>query len=114
MRFGRRQRDSLFDGCRVDVVSEAADGVVDLVIVQDRPWTGSEAQLASLQAKVQAYVSFALDGGLARQYPEVSGRPWRILVHCQTGLPDPNTQSLLDVLTTRLPEYGGSLLVRRS
>lgn len=114
MRFGRRQQDALFDAGKVDLVSEAADGVIDLVIVQDRAWTGSEAQLASLQAKVQAYVSFALDGGLAQQFPEAAGRPWRIFVHCQTGLPDPNTQSLFDLLGTRLPDYGGSLLVRGS
>lgn len=114
MRFGKRQQDSLFDAGKVDLVSESAEGVIDLVIVQDQPWTGSEGQVASLQSKVQTYVSFALDGGLAEQFPEAAGRPWRILLHCQTGAPDAQTQSVLDVLATRLPEYGGSLLIRTS
>lgn len=114
MRFGKRQQDSWFDASKVDLVSQSADGIIDLVIVQDQPWTGSEGQLASLQEKVQTYVSFALDGGPVERVPEAAGRPWRILLHCQTGAPDAHTQWVLDVLATRLPEYGGSLLVRAS
>src|SRR3954452_7545798 len=112
MGFGKRQEESLFDAAKVDLVAESADGTIDLVMVQDQPWTGSDAQVSSLQGKVQTYVSFALDGGLAQQFPEAAGRPWRIVLDCQTGSPDARTQSVLDVLATRLPEYGGSLLVR--
>lgn len=112
MRFGKRQQDSLFDAGSVDLVAESADGIVELVIVQDQQWTGSDAQLASLQEKVQTYVSFAIDGGLAQQFPEVAGRPWRIVVNCLSGEPDERTNGSLEVLASRLPEYGGSLLVR--
>lgn len=114
MRFRRGQEESLFDAERVDLVAESADGVVELVIVQDRSWTGSEAQVSSLMSKVQAYVSFALDGELAEQFPEVAGRPWRVVVHCHAGAPDSRTQAVLDVLAGHLPQYGGSLLVRAS
>jgi hypothetical protein len=114
MRFGKRQDESLFDPAKVDLVAESADGIIELVIVQDRPWTGSDAQVSSLQDKVQTYVSFALDGGLVQQFPEAAGRPWRLFLHCQTGAPDPRTQAVLDGLAARLPEYGGSLLVRET
>ena len=114
MRFGKRQEEPLLDTTKVDLVVESADGIIELVVVQDLRWTGSDAQVSSLQGKVQTYVSFALDGGLAQQFPGAAGRPWRIVIHCQTGAPDARTQSLLDVLASRLPEYGGSLLIRAS
>lgn len=80
----------------------------------DKPWTGSDAQLESLQAKVQTYVAFALDGELAERFPEAIGKPWRIVVNCLAGEPDSRTAQVLDVLGTRLPDHGGSLLVRSS
>jgi len=112
MPFGRRRQDSLFDPTKVDLVAESADGVVELVILADAPWTGSDAQLRSLQEKVQSYVSYALDGGLRASYPEVAGQPWRILIHSQVGEPDQRTEQVLAGLAERLPNYGGSLLVR--
>ncbi|WP_028653463.1 DUF6572 domain-containing protein [Nocardioides halotolerans] len=112
MPFGRRRQETLFDPTKVDLVAEASDGAVELVIVADSPWTGSDAQLSSLQEKVQSYVSYALDGGLSTSHPEVAGRPWRILVHSQVGEPDERTQQVLAGVADRLPTYGGSLTVR--
>jgi hypothetical protein len=112
MRFRKRQQDSLFDPGKVDLVAESADGVMEIMVVQDQQWTGSDAQLTSLQDKVQTYVSFALDGGLVQQFPEADGRPWRIVINCLTGDPDERTKASLDVLASRLHDYGGSLLVR--
>ena len=87
MRTGKRKAESLFDAGRVDLVAESSDGIIDLIVVQAQPWTGSGAQLASLQDKVQTYVSYALDGGLAQQFPEAAGRPWRIVLNCLSGEP---------------------------
>ncbi|MEQ4209771.1 DUF6572 domain-containing protein [Actinopolymorpha sp. B9G3] len=112
MRFGRKHSEALFDPGKVDLVAETADGVVELVIVADAPWTGSDAQLSSLQDKVQTYVSFALDGQMERSFPEAAGRPWRIVVSAQAGDPDHRTNSVLQTLADRLPQYGGSLLIR--
>lgn len=57
MRFRRRETGRDFDPSAVDLVAEAADGVVELVIVRDAPWTGAESELATFQQKVQTYVS---------------------------------------------------------
>jgi hypothetical protein len=100
---------ALFDAAKVDVVTLSADGRVELYIVQDRAWTGSDAQLNSLQVKVHNYVGYALDGQLARDYPETLGKPWEIVVHCQTGAPDQRTQYVLTELAKRLRPYGGCL-----
>jgi hypothetical protein len=43
----------------------------------------------SLQDKLHAYVSYALDGQMVQMYPELSSRPWRIVIRCLTGPPDP-------------------------
>lgn len=112
MPFRRRRQEVLFDPSKVDLVSEAADGTVELVIVVDSPWTGSDAQLTSLQEKVHSYVSFAVDGGLAESYPEVADRPWRILIQSLCGKPDERTGCVLAGLAERLPSYGGALAVR--
>ncbi|MDQ0372847.1 DUF6572 domain-containing protein [Cellulomonas humilata] len=112
MRFGRRQPEALFDPAQIDVVAESSDGVIELVVVQANRWTGSDAQLESLQAKVQTYVSFALDGELLQRFPDAAGKPWRIVVNSLDGDPDSRTRQVLEVVATRLPDHGGSLLLR--
>lgn len=111
--FSSKRSEVLFDASKVDVVALSPDGgTVELVVVADAPWTGSDAQLQSLQAKVQTYVGFALDGGLAEQHPEAARLPWRIVVHSQSGPPDARTDAVLEALTERLPSHGGALAVR--
>lgn len=73
---------------------------------------GTAAVFESFQGKVQTYVSFALDGQLATQFPEAEGRPWRIVVACESGPPDPKAQHVLDALGESLPQHGGSPIVR--
>lgn len=110
MRLGKRkQEDQLFDPSKVDLVSIAADGTVELGLVQANAWTGSEAQVNSFQEKIQTYVSYAVDGGMVEAYPQTQGLPWRIVVHSQAGDPDPNTQHVIGALATRLSAYGGAI-----
>jgi hypothetical protein len=105
--------ESLFDADKVDLVAlpEAGD-VVELFVVQDAPWTGSDAQLGSLRAKVQAYVAYALDGQLTAAYPETQGLPWRIVVHSQTDAPDERTAGAITTLAGRVRQHGGELVTR--
>jgi hypothetical protein len=83
---------------------------VDLHIVQDQAWTGSDEQITSLQHKINNYVSFALDGALTEKYPETEGKPWRIVIASQAGEPDPRTMVVLDQRAPALREYGGDLV----
>lgn len=114
MRFRRRETGRDFDPSEVDLVAEAADGVVELVIVRDAPWTGAESELATFQQKVQTYVSFALDGQMGKQFPDAVGKPWAIVVASTetAGHPDERTRRVLDALTERLPAHGGQLRLR--
>jgi len=104
--------DGLFDPAKVDVVGVSADGTVELFIVQDRPWTGTDAQLGSLQQKIHNYVSYALDGAMVSSYPEVAGTSWRIVIHSHVGEPDNRTTIMLEALREPRLGYGASLVVR--
>ena len=103
--------ETLFAVDKVDLVA-LVDGIVELHIVVDITWTGSDDQLMSLQHKVNTYVAYVLDGQLSAQYPQVAGRPWRIVVACRTGRPDPRSAEMLRSLADPLDRYGGELEVR--
>jgi len=50
-----------------------ADKLV-LAMYEDRSWSGEEIQLFQLQEKLNAYLSFVLDGELSEAYPELAGK----------------------------------------
>ena len=53
------------------VHDERANRVV-LAMYETRPWNGGERQLFQLQEKLNAYVSFVLDGEMAEAYPQLA------------------------------------------
>jgi hypothetical protein len=62
------------------MLQDAKSGEVWLVMVERRPWTGGEEQLFQLQEKLNAYVSFALDGEMAETEPALAGKPLRLIL----------------------------------
>jgi hypothetical protein len=50
-----------------------ADKVV-LAMYEVRPWNGAEWQLFQLQEKLNAYVSFVLDGELQESFPDLASK----------------------------------------
>ena len=110
---GETASDVLFDPTTVDIVSSAPDGTsTELHIVADAPWTGSDAQIRSLQDKIHAYVQFAVDGQMAQLYPELATMPWRIVIRCLSGRPDVRTAEVLARTIEPVRRYGGDLEVR--
>ena len=124
--FNRRKSDSESNGAapssagidafaveKIDLVGLSPDGsTVTLYIVQDGTWTDSDTELETLQAKINNYATYAVDGQMTRMNPELVGLPWRIEVVCQNGAPGSRAQAALDHAAQLLPEYGGSLEVR--
>lgn len=55
------------------------------------PLSATEVELRALLDKIHNYVAFALDGQLTRLHPDTAGRPWRIEIESQAGLPDAET-----------------------
>lgn len=104
--------DTLFDPTTIDLVSLTPDGKgVELRIINDRGWSGSDNQINSLQSKVQTYVSFALDGQLAATYPKTAQLSWSIVIACREGFPDPRTNFVINQMAGAVGQHGGSLRV---
>lgn len=109
---GPASSGAVFEPGKVDLVSVTPDGgLVRLHIVSDWPWTGSDEQLNSLQAKIHNYVGFALDGHLTSSFPEAAGLPWQIVIDCQSGAPDQRTAEVLRQLAEAIRNYEGDLIV---
>ncbi len=49
-----------------------------LAMYETRPWQGEDRQLLQLQEKLNAYLSFVLDGELADAFPQLVGKPLEI------------------------------------
>ena len=45
-----------------------------LAMYEARPWLGEETQLFQLQEKLNAYLSFVLDGEMKDTYPDLAGK----------------------------------------
>ncbi len=79
----------------IDLLAEnSATGRVELVMFEPRPWDGGEEQLFQLQEKLNAYMSFALDGEMADAYPALVGRPLSLVLRC-IDLPSPEAVDFL-------------------
>lgn len=95
----------------VDLVTrDPRSGEVALIMVEDRPWDGSEARMAEVQAKANAYLAFALDGQLPRAFPEARGQPLRVQLDCVTE-PDPATAEFLAALGAAVEGEGVRFVV---
>lgn len=53
-----------------------------LTMIEPRPWDDSGVQLFELQEKINAYLSFALDGEMAEAYPALAGKRLRLRLDC--------------------------------
>ncbi len=95
-------------------LDEKTDEVL-LVMHEDRPWEGSELRLHELQEKLNAYVSFLLDGEMIAAHPELTGKKARIELHC-AGMPDAQSVTLLELVHEQLAlqEIGMEVVVAES
>ena len=64
-------------------------------------WDGSDEQLFSLQERFNAYVSFLLDGEMAKAHPELAGKPTRIELRC-AHMPEARALDLLGLIHDQL------------
>jgi hypothetical protein len=79
----------------IDVIAhDPKTGEVVLVMNEPNEWDGSDDQLLSLQERLNAYVSFLLDGEMAEAHPELVGKPARIELRC-AHVPDNRALELL-------------------
>ena len=96
----------------IDIVAhDAPTGTVALIMLEPRAWDGSELRLFQLQEKINAYLSFALDGEMAEAYPALVSLPLRLQLDCATP-PDAMTVSFLSHVREQIAFQGIDLQVR--
>jgi hypothetical protein len=86
-------------------------GQVALIMLEPRPWDGSELRLFQLQEKINAYLSFALDGEMAAEYPALANLPLRLQLDCAEP-PDSMVQHFLGIVREQIAFQGIDLTVR--
>jgi hypothetical protein len=96
----------------IDIVAgDGKTGEAVLIMLEPRPWDGSERRLFQLQEKINAYLSFALDGEMAEAYPELLSKPLRLQIDC-VGMPDATVVEFLSVVREQVGFQGINLEVR--
>lgn len=65
-----------------------------MVLVEKRPWIEQSPQLFQLQEKLNAYLSFILDGEMLETYPQFSGKQVRVRLECASP-PGPQETAFL-------------------
>jgi len=73
---------------------DSREGKLVMAMYENRPWEGGEHQLFQLQEKLNAYLSFALDGEMEEAFPQLAGLPLAIQLRT-TSEPDPAAWDLI-------------------
>ena len=97
----------------IDLVTHdpKSDRIV-LIMVENRPLDGSEQRLVELQDKINSYLSFALDGELAKRYPDCRDKRVRIQIDCDKE-PDAETTKFFDRMRRALSGHDVELLINQ-
>jgi hypothetical protein len=96
----------------IDIVAhDSLTDEVALIMLEPRAWDGSELRLFQLQEKINAYLSFALDGEFAEAYPALAGKPRRLQLDCATA-PDSSVLQFLGIVRDQIAFQGIRLEVR--
>jgi hypothetical protein len=82
-----------------------------LIMLEPRPWEETEARLFQLQEKINAYLSFALDGELAESYPQLASKKLRLQIDCAT-MPEGAVLQFLSHVREQIAFQGVDLEVR--
>jgi len=67
----------------VDLITLDKDSdTVVLVMIERRPWDATREQFKQIEEKLNRYMGYVLDGFLAEQYPQYTGKPVDIRLDC--------------------------------
>lgn len=96
----------------IDAIAEdARTGEIVLLMREPRNWEHGDRQLFQLQEKLNAYLSFALDGEMAAEHPEWVGRPLRLQLDCVAPPSEP-AELMLSAVRGQISFQGIKLHVR--
>lgn len=80
----------------VDLIGFDAEAEeVVLTLIEERRWGASEEQLPQLQAKLNSYLDYVIDGFMVDDYPDYGDKPVRFELDCVAS-PGDREQGLLN------------------
>jgi hypothetical protein len=92
------------------LAEDKVTGEIVLMMFEPRPWNLGDQQIMQLQEKLNAYLSFALDGELADQLPQFANRPVRVQLNCSEP-PPPDVVSFLAKVREQISFQGINFMV---
>jgi len=92
------------------VFDEKSD-TVTLLMTEPRAWADSDEQGFQLQEKLNAYLSFALDGEMAEAYPQFTSKRLRVQLDC-LAMPDERIVGFLAAVREQIAWQNIDLEVR--
>jgi hypothetical protein len=96
---------------QLDLVTfDSAGGEYVLVISAMGDWDDSEEEQALLLQKINNYLNFALNGGLAEHFPQSKGKPMRIQID-SASKPPLNADRVITQAQSLLSQQGIRLCV---
>jgi hypothetical protein len=102
---GESSSSVIEDPDSVDLVVARRDGTVVLSMFEERPWDGSDERLRQLEDKVNAYISFVVDGHMRRQHPDIVAKQVQVRLDYLERM-DERTRALMPTIDLTLAEYG--------
>jgi hypothetical protein len=104
---------AVIDSEKIDFVGHDPESdVVTLAMVEERAWDGSEERLLELEAKIQNYFSFIVDGQFARMYPAYVEKPIEMKLF-SSSLPDEETRRFIERVRLTLAEHHIAFVVSK-
>lgn len=86
----------------IDLIAhDPATDEVTLIMKEPRIWDGSDQRLFQLQEKINTYLSFALDGEMAEDYPQFAEKKFRLQLEAPAS-PDARTMQFIGVVQKQI------------
>lgn len=86
------------DADTIDHITLSSDGsTCNLLMIEDRPFTGSPGQNDQIMEKINTYLAFLQTGQLAQQFPDMAGKRVAVRLVCHE---EPRGEALLGLLQT--------------
>lgn len=92
------------------IAQDPATNDVVLGMTEIRPWDGSDRRVFELQEKVNAYLSFALDGEMAENFPQFAGMNIILRLDCVEE-PDEKMNYFIGFIREQIGFQGISFLI---
>ncbi len=96
----------------IDLIAQDPEtNVLILGMTEPRPWDASDRRIFQLQEKVNAYLSFALDGEMAEHFPQFADKTVRLQLECVEP-PDEKTEYFIGVIREQIGFQGIEFAVK--